>query len=195
LGGRRTMVGGTKISRAPQGKLLACIAPRWIGTAKPDRARCNTSPKLSKSRCLWSGQGRPDRGGGRLRSPPGAVWNVSKVHAREVPHTAGPAPRIREPSEEGRPAHAKRVRRGPSSKRCGDSPTARPRQRPRVGPRPLVQRVVAVDLVPESPSLTGPLWVTRNVLELWPETNIHILVSGKMLTKHGFVKSFGGDTL
>jgi hypothetical protein len=33
------------------------------------------------------------------------------------------------------------------------------------------------------------------VLELWPETKLHILDFGKMPTKHGFVKIFGGDTL
>jgi hypothetical protein len=43
------------------------------------------------------------------------------------------------------------IRRRPSSKRCGDSRIARPRQRPRVGRQPLMRRGVAVDFVPETP--------------------------------------------
>jgi hypothetical protein len=65
----------------------------------------------------------------------------------------------------------KGIRRGPSSRKNGDSPIAPPRQQPRVGPQPLVRQVVAVDFFQKADSLTGPLWVTRKSRRgcaLWP---------------------------
>jgi hypothetical protein len=84
---------------------------------------------------------------------------VSRVHAREVPHTAGPAPRTWEPSEEGQ--HACQVHpSGVLVEEVGrlPSPIARPRQQHRMGPKPRVRRPVAVDFGSRKASpLTGTL--------------------------------------
>jgi hypothetical protein len=55
--------------------------------------------------------------------------SVSKVQAQEVSHTAGRQHEFRNlPKKVGAPAE--HVRRGHSSKACGDSPITRPRQQP-----------------------------------------------------------------